>query len=162
MKTTIKNNNILKAVMLLFMVTVGFGLQEAAAQKYGGSAYVHVRNTKTGETRVLNATITDICNSVSEAKSKLKSRLSTSYPEEFDSQVYYSIDQHNYDDDRKWGGSAAVRVKNTKTGDSRVLNATITAICNSAAEAKSKLESRLRPSYPEVYISGISYDIDSE
>lgn len=157
MKTMTK----LGLAVIMFMATAVFN--SAIAQKYGGSAYVHVKDDE-GNSRVLNAT--ESCNNYNEssAKSSLESKLSRQrrYNEQLNSQIYYSIDKCEENDNRKYGGSASVRVSDDE-GNTRVLSATES--CNNyfKSSAKSSLMSELsrQRKYNEEFISGITYDIDS-
>src|SRR5690554_2285368 len=145
-------------IMLFFAATTA-----AQAQQYGGSAYVHIKDDK-GNTKVLNATV--LCNYSTEslAKSNLKHSLTMQkkYNEEFDSQVYYSIDQCNDNDKKRYGGSASVKVSDDK-GNTRVLSATALCYNSTKSLAKSNLKHSLtmQQKYNEEFITGISYDIDS-
>ncbi len=159
-----KTKNIISKLgfaVILFMATTVFN--SAMAQKYGGSAYVHVKN-KDGNTRVLNAVYACDNSSESQAKSFLESELrgKKEYNEDFDSQVYYSIDRCEKDDDKKYGGTASVRVANDK-GNTRVLNASYACDNFNKPQAKAFLQSELLgdKEYNENFVSGISYSIES-
>lgn len=83
--------------VMLFMATTVFN--NVMAQKYGGSAYVHVRNSE-GKNRVLTTTISCTYVSESNAKTELeKSLLSKKrVGDEYNSQIYYDIDLSRKDD----------------------------------------------------------------
>ncbi len=143
--------------MVLFL---GLGNINAQTQ-YGGSAYVYVQNKRTGEKRVINQTIRCYSNSKSKAKQRLKGYLKLGYNEEATSQIYYDIDSCDDDSNYSYGGSASVEVKNTRTGEKRVINQTIGCYSKSKSEAKQRLKGYLKPSYNEETTSQIYYEIDS-
>ena len=89
MKTMTK----LGLAVILFIATAVFN--SAMAQKYGGSAYVHVKDDE-GKKRVLNVTIFANENSESDAKSKLKREIDAlmrNTNEEYVGQIWYGIDR---------------------------------------------------------------------
>ncbi len=147
--------------LILFMVTTMFN--SAMAQKYGGSAYVHVKDYE-GKTRVLNTTISCTYASENYAKLELEKTLleKKRTDDEYNSQIYYDIDLSRKDDGRYYGGSASVRVKNDE-GESRVLNTSISCTRTSVCEAKGELQLSLmaKKRLGEEFISGITYVIDS-
>ena len=131
------------SICLTFFTILILSSNNSWAQKYGGSAYVHVKDDK-GNARTLNAVAGCISLSESSAKSSLKASLESErkYNEEFESQVYYSIDQCSNDDDKKYGGSASVKVRDDD-GNERVLNTTTGCIGLTASSAKSSLKAGL-------------------
>jgi|SRR5690606_4772424 len=153
----------LSVALVVFMATAMFN--NVTAQKYGGSAYVHVKDTRDGKTRVLTATAYCDESSESDAKSDLESQLKNAriIYEEFDSQIYYSIDRCDDDDQKKYGGSASVKVKDTRNGKTRVLTATAYCDESNKSYVKKDLEKQLKNAriIYEEFIEGISYDIDS-
>lgn len=157
MKTITK----LGLAVMLFMATTVFN--NVMAQKYGGSAYVHVRNSE-GKNRVLTATISCTYPTESYAKTELEKTLLSKkrVGDEYNSQIYYDIDLSRKYDSRYYGGSASVRVKN-EDGESRVLNTSISCTRTSVCEAKGELQLSLmaKKRLGEEFISGITYDIDS-
>jgi|GEM_PF-2259861 len=140
------------AVLVFMASAMG---NRAIAQSYGGSAYVHVKDSN-GNTRVVTTTVSCIYSTVTDAKKALSPR--KDYDEEFESQIYYSIDSCLPNDDKRYGGSSAVRVKDTD-GNTRVATATVDCIYSTVADAKKALEPV--KGHNEEYISGIAYDIDS-
>lgn len=151
-----KKLNIIKKVSLaltVFMATVVFN--QLQAQKYGGSAYAHVKDDK-GKTRVVVSQTPCVWASESEAKQRLQPN--KAYNENLDSQIYYSIDKCYDNDNKKYGGSSSVRVRNDK-GETRVVTATTPCVWNNVSEAKEKLTPN--KAYNEEFIEGVSYDIDS-
>lgn len=159
MKTMTK----LGLAVILFIATAVFN--SAMAQKYGGSAYVHVKDDE-GKKRVLNVTIFANENSESDAKSKLKREIDAlmrNTNEEYVGQIWYGIDRVDYWD-KKYGGTATVRVKDKNTGKERQINVDIYCNEKSIPNAKDKLLfeiNSIKSNYEEDFISGVSYDIDS-
>ena len=80
--------------VIRFMATAVFN--NVIAKKYGGSAYVHVKDDE-GNSRVLYATVSCNNDNESSAKSSLMSELSRQrkYNEEFISGITYDIDSCN-------------------------------------------------------------------
>ncbi len=135
------------------------------AQKYGGSAWVHVKDGD-GNTRVLNVVKQSSNYSETDAKASLLKELESEckYNEKFSSQVYYSIDKYEQGDKYAWkyGGSASVRVKD-KEGNTRMLNATTSCKHQTKADAKLALFHIIFQDrkYTEEYDWGIKYDINN-
>lgn len=148
-------------VILTLFLIIGMTTQ-VRAQKYGGSAYVSVKDTD-GNRRVLNTTIPCTKGTTSAAKSDLNDYLfkQKRYGEEYNGAIHYSIDEHYNNDKRKYGGSASVKVRDGK-GKTRMLNTTISCTKITASAAKSDLSDYLfKQKRYEDYISPIIYDIDS-
>lgn len=134
-------------------------------QKYGGSAWVHVKDGD-GNTRVLNVVKTCSDYSEADAKASLLRELETEckYNEKFTSQVYYNMDKYEQGDKNAWkyGGTASVRVKD-KNGNTRTLNATTSCKHQTKADAKLALFHILFQDrkYNEEYDWGIKYEINN-
>src|SRR5690606_19699312 len=90
----------LSVALVVFMATAMFN--NVTAQKYGGSAYVHVKDTRDGKTRVLTATAYCDESSESDAKSDLESQLKNAriIYEEFKRDIYYKIESAEYDEQK--------------------------------------------------------------
>ncbi|WLD24602.1 hypothetical protein NU10_04175 [Flavobacterium dauae] len=150
MKTITK----LGLAVTMFMATAMFN-STMAQTYYGGSAYVHVKDDQ-GNSRVVTATVS--CAYSTEADAKRALEPVKGYNEEFNSQIYYSIDRCSSNDDKYYGGSSSARVKDSD-GNSRVVTATVSCAYSTVSDAKKALEPV--KSYNEEFISGITYDIDS-
>ena len=142
-------------IAVLVFMAGAMGNRAMAQSYYGGSAYAHVKDSN-GNSRVVIATVS--CAYSTEADAKKALEPVKGYNEEFDSQIYYSIDRCSSNDDRYYGGSSAARVKD-RNGNTRVVTATVSCAYNTVADAKKALEPV--KGYDEEFISGISYDIDS-
>lgn len=146
----------------MFMATAMFN--NAMAQSYGGSAYVHVKDDG-GNRRVINVTAFANESSESDAKNRLKREIDAikTSQEEYEGKIWYSINNvENWN--KKYGGTATVRVKNTKTGKERQINVEISCNEKSIPDAKYKLLNEIKgdkSTYDEDFIQGITYDIDS-
>lgn len=154
MKALLKAN----IAMILFLL-----FATSTQAQYGGSAYVDVKNNK-GNNRTLNVTTTCYHASESAMKRKLESELRNEKrsDEEFNSQIYYSIDKCSSNNKQTYSGSVSVRVRDSK-GKTRTLNTSTTCYHKSKSAAKVKLEGELANDkrYNEEFISAINYDIDS-
>ncbi|MGX9985573.1 hypothetical protein [Soonwooa purpurea] len=157
MKTMTK----LGLAVILFIATAVFN--SAMAQKYGGSAYVQVKN-KEGETMVLNA-VTG-CNYSSEAAAKESLRQDLyrylAGNQSFAGAIIYDINWCHNNDNSKYGGSASVKAK-TNSGETRTLNVNVDCKYDTKAEAKKELEQEFfrHTAGNEKRVSRYIFDIDS-
>lgn len=159
MKNKVKQMGKVLAMCIAFFTT-----GSAIAQDYGGSAYAYVIH-EDGTRRVINVVIFANERTESDAKAKLSAdihRLKDTYKEEFDGKIWYSINRVDVWD-KRYGGTATVRIKNTKTGKERQINVDINCNERSIPDAKNKLLNdihRLKHTYDEVFIQNVVYDID--
>lgn len=106
------------------------------AQEYGGSAYAHVKDEK-GNSRVINVVIFANESSEQNAKSKLKNEIDhvKTSKEAYNGKIWYSVNRVDTWN-KKYGGTATVRVKDTKTGKERQINVDINCNEKSIPDAK--------------------------
>ena len=147
--------------LMLFMATTVFNY--AVAQKYGGSAYVHVKNN-IGEKMVINAVIFCEYSNESEAKSRLRADLHRYMAgnQKIDGAIIYDINWCNDDDKKKYGGSATATALST-SGDTRTINVNIDCKYSTKAFAKKQLEQEFFRSTRgnEHIVSPYIFDLDS-
>ena len=152
----------------LKLVFVGISfllINSLAAQRsqYGGSASVQVKDDK-GKTRTLNVVVTARYDTESYAKTDLLKSLESKKKsnEQFDGQVYYSIQVADPAKKQNFGGSASVRVMDA-SGNTRSINVTASCSYSNSSYAKLELLKQLesKKKYNEEFISAASYDVDA-
>lgn len=148
---------------LFLLATIGFS-NHANAQIYGGNAYAWVKDDQ-GVRRTVNAVFEGNGYSTSEGEAKkallqdIKSDMS--YKEKLDSEVHYSIDKINKDDDNRYNGSASVKVENSK-GETRYIEVNLGSTrYTTKTQAKFFLRNLIvkETKYNERTVSGISFSI---
>lgn len=159
-----KTTNIISKLgfaVILFMATTVFN--SAMAQKYGGSAYVQVKN-KEGERVVINAVISCEYSNESDAKNRLRSDLNQYMAgnQQIDGAITYEINWCNSDDPYKYGGSATAIALST-SGDTRTINVNIDCKYSTKADAKLALEQEFFRSRKgnEQIVSRYVFDLDT-
>jgi len=157
---TLKNTVMIKFYLIsLAMITTSY----LNAQEYGGVAQVFVEDSD-GSTRLIAVVIDCSKTTESSAKSSLEYELrkSKNISERFSSSIYYDIRKSYSDDDKSYGGSVSVKVKESN-GDWRIINTTISCTKSTSCGALSSLlwELTKEKFAGEDFAELISFDIDS-
>lgn len=162
MKNQIKTTS-KRAILFLFLAAF-MGLSNIAnAQLYEGSAYAYVKGDQ-GARWTVNVVHHAGVSSESEARHILQADIKRemSYTDKLDSEIYYSIDRINSDDENRYNGEASVKVENDN-GSTRYIEVNLgSSRYESKAEAKFWLRNLIvkeMNTSTERTITGISYSI---
>jgi len=156
----------MRKILLFIVVFVGL-CSQSFAQKYGGVAYVTVKNLE-GETRVIQYARNCLFSSETEAKENLRKTLEAKkyYNEVLASAITYDVNKCDESRNFNHGGTARVEVKDFKTGKTRFIHTSQECEYSAtpdAADAKTYMWMGLtqKLAFNENFISPIEFSINS-